>query len=147
MSVYFAAATAILISDFWIIRKKMLKMPDLYTRDGIYWFTGGWNYRAVAALCVGMLPSMPGFFESCISSTADGAAVKIFQITWFVSTPLTLIAYLTINKIWPVEGLGIKDFLPQEDEPITVIEASEGSGSNEKIPAVTAKSADKGSIA
>lgn len=106
-------------------------MPDLYTRGGIYWFTGGWNFRAFVALSIGMLPSLPGFFESCISATTDGAAVKIFQITWFVSTPLTLIAYLTINKIWPVEGRGVMEFLPQGDE--NTVELSEGS---EKIPAV-----------
>jgi NCS1 family nucleobase:cation symporter-1 len=105
----------------------MLKIPDLYTgKDGIYWYTNGFNYRAIVALFVGMIPCLPGFVYSCIDGTIDNAAVKIFQICWFVAAPLTLIVYLVLNRIWPLEGLGVKELLTLDDEDSVTESVIEG---------------------
>ena len=37
--VHIATSTAILIADYWVIRKWMWKVPDLYAEGGIYWYT------------------------------------------------------------------------------------------------------------
>ncbi len=56
----------ILIADYWIIRGTVLELADLYRPQGRYWYTGGWNLRAVAAflgggvLAVGGSHSAPG---------------------------------------------------------------------------------------
>lgn len=108
-------------------------MPDLYEPTGIYWFTGGWNLRCLIALILGMLPALPGFFMTCIDVTTDNAAVRIFQISYFVCCPLALIIYIGLNYFWPVQGLGVQEFIRPEDNPRTqaVIEGVER-GADEK---------------
>ncbi|RDW77351.1 hypothetical protein BP6252_05404 [Coleophoma cylindrospora] len=133
VTIFFSASTAIVLSDFWIVRKRLWKVPDLFEPGGIYWFTGGWNIRCIIALLAGMIPSIPGFFMTCIDSNADNAAVKIFQITYFVAAPLSMIIYLGMNYIWPPVGLGVKEFISRDDSPGEIIEGVEYDGSaNEK---------------
>jgi NCS1 family nucleobase:cation symporter-1 len=130
----------------------MLKIPDLYIGDkeGIYWYTAGYNYRAIIALFVGMMPCLPGFVYSCIDGTIDNAAVKIFQICWFVAAPLSLLVYLGLNHFWPVAGLGIQEFLPTEEEynnnNNNVIEGIESVHSDRKVPSEETKSADESNV-
>lgn len=47
---------------------------------------------------------------------------KIYQMTFFVGYPLTLIVFLLISKFYPPEGLGIKENLPgfEEDSSASV---------------------------
>jgi len=58
--VFSCAGAAILVADFWIIRKRMWKIPDLYKAGNgfIYWYTKGWNLRALAAWLIAITPSM-----------------------------------------------------------------------------------------
>ncbi len=57
-AVFSSCTSILLIVDYWIIRGRKWKIPDLYHQDGIYWFTGGWNLRAVAAWVLAVIPSM-----------------------------------------------------------------------------------------
>jgi NCS1 family nucleobase:cation symporter-1 len=43
----------ILIADYWFVRRTSLELAELYRRDGRYWYSGGWNWRAVLAFVVG----------------------------------------------------------------------------------------------
>lgn len=43
----------VLIADYWIIRRTVLDLADLYRPGGRYWYASGWNWRAVAAFAVG----------------------------------------------------------------------------------------------
>ena len=36
----------------------------LYRREGEYWYRGGYNPRALAALVIGVAPNVPGFLEA-----------------------------------------------------------------------------------
>lgn len=119
------------MADYWIIRKRKWVVPDLFDPRGIYWFTGGWNLRAVAALVIGMAPSCPGFIINCINSKTDNALVRMYQLTWFISLPISLIVYLGLCWAFPPEGLGRKELLPGPDEGAEVvaeIESQEGTG-------------------
>src|SRR5207247_2299459 len=37
----------VLIVDYWVIRRKQLALGDLYTTEGTYAYSAGWNWRAV----------------------------------------------------------------------------------------------------
>ncbi|MDF9816458.1 NCS1 family nucleobase:cation symporter-1 [Streptomyces sp. SPB162] len=50
----------ILIADYWIIRRTVLDLVDLYTPGGRYWYTAGWNWRAVAAFALGGVLAVGG---------------------------------------------------------------------------------------
>lgn len=50
----------ILIADYWVIRRTALDLADLYRPEGRYWYTAGWNLRAVAAFVVGGVLAVGG---------------------------------------------------------------------------------------
>ncbi|WP_329062000.1 NCS1 family nucleobase:cation symporter-1 [Streptomyces sp. NBC_01429] len=50
----------ILIADYWIIRRTVLDLADLYRPGGRYWYVKGWNPRAVLAFAFGGLLAVGG---------------------------------------------------------------------------------------
>lgn len=50
--------TAILVCDYWLVRRRKWKIPDIFEQDGIYWFTAGINWRAIFAFFIGIFPLM-----------------------------------------------------------------------------------------
>jgi NCS1 family nucleobase:cation symporter-1 len=58
--VFAAANSAIFVADYFIVRQKKWKIPDLYVgnNSSIYWFSHGWNFRALAAFVIAITPSM-----------------------------------------------------------------------------------------
>ena len=66
----------IMIADYFIVRKAELKLTDLYIRDGIYEYSNGVNYRAMAALAVGVTVALMGLVIPAVRFLYDYA--------WFV---------------------------------------------------------------
>jgi len=54
---------AILIVDYFLIRKTEFDLEDLFQRQGRYWFKNGFNPIAVVALILAVLPNLPGFLH------------------------------------------------------------------------------------
>src|SRR5881396_2992882 len=45
--------TGVLIADYWVVRRKNLRLEDLYLTHCAYRYRGGWNLKAVAATLLG----------------------------------------------------------------------------------------------
>ena len=54
----------ILIADYWVVRRTVLDVADLYRVGGRYWYRGGWNWRAVAAFAVGGVLAVGGSYST-----------------------------------------------------------------------------------
>ncbi|XP_008241348.1 PREDICTED: purine-uracil permease NCS1 [Prunus mume] len=78
----------IILADYYLIHNKNLSMKDLYSVSpfGDYYYSGGYNLAAMAALLVGILPVVPGFLQKIglVSSISD-AYVIIYNNAWFFS--------------------------------------------------------------
>jgi nucleobase:cation symporter-1, NCS1 family len=74
------AIGAVMIADYWIVRRRQLSLPDLYRYDGRYAYSGGWNWRAIAAVAAGVIPVLPGFFKA---ATTPGFA-GVFENPTFI---------------------------------------------------------------
>lgn len=57
------AIAGVLIADYWWIRRRQLKLADLYRADGIYKYARGWNWIAVVSLLVGILIAIGGAYS------------------------------------------------------------------------------------
>src|ERR671917_1318265 len=66
------AIGAVMIADYWIVRRRQLSLPDLYRYDGRYAYSGGWNWRAIAAVLIGVIPVLPGFFKAATTPNFTG---------------------------------------------------------------------------
>ncbi|GGU79864.1 nitrate reductase [Streptomyces albospinus] len=53
----------VLIADYWLVRRTRLDLPGLYRPDGPYWYTAGWNWRAVLAFAVGGALAVGGSYS------------------------------------------------------------------------------------
>src|SRR5262249_8799812 len=51
---------AVMIVDYFVIRKRQLRLFDLYLVDGVYRYASGVNLRAIAATAVGCLLAWGG---------------------------------------------------------------------------------------
>jgi nucleobase:cation symporter-1, NCS1 family len=74
------AIGAVMIADYWIVRRRQLDLADLYKHEGRYAYSGGWNWRAIAAVLVGVVPVLPGFFKA---ATTPGFA-GVFENPTFI---------------------------------------------------------------
>ncbi len=58
----------VLIADYWWVRRRNIKLADLYRADGVYKYAKGWNWIAVVSLLVGVFIAIGGAY-----SATDGA--------------------------------------------------------------------------
>jgi NCS1 family nucleobase:cation symporter-1 len=110
--VFFSAMTGILIADFWIVRKQKLKIPDLYQENGIYYYTHGWNIRAFGVFFVSIAPSMPGLVATCGGYSIAEGWLRVYYAAYFVGMALGFVLYTSVCYVYPPEGLGIQEDMP-----------------------------------
>jgi NCS1 family nucleobase:cation symporter-1 len=73
---------AIMIVDYWVLRRRELDVPDLFRGDGRY---GRVNPVAMAALALGILPNLPGFLHAIQEVDSIPATLEsVYQYAWFV---------------------------------------------------------------
>ncbi len=66
------AIGAVMIADYWILRRRRLDLADLYKMEGRYAYSGGWNRRAIVAIFVGVVPVIPGFLRAATTPNFSG---------------------------------------------------------------------------
>ncbi|HEX7842143.1 MAG TPA: NCS1 family nucleobase:cation symporter-1 [Kofleriaceae bacterium] len=71
----------VLIVDYWIFRRTELDLRALYTPDGAYRYTNGWNFPAVVATLVGAGVALLGAFWPPMQ--------PIYDWSWFVGVGLS----------------------------------------------------------
>ena len=75
----------VMICDYFVIRKKIIAVEDLYCRQGTYEFTGGVNLRAITALAVGAGVAFLGLLVPSLRALYDYA--------WFVGFAVSFLIY------------------------------------------------------
>jgi nucleobase:cation symporter-1, NCS1 family len=63
----------VLIADYWIVRRRELRLEDLYLHDGVY---RGWNARAIAATVAGCALAWGGLVIPALK--------PLYDYAWFV---------------------------------------------------------------
>ena len=75
----------IMICDYYLIRRRVLSVDDLYVRRGAYEYSGGFNWRAVAALALGAGMALAGLIVP--------AARFLYDYSWFVGFAVSFLTY------------------------------------------------------
>jgi len=90
----------ILLVDYFIIRKEKLNVDDLYKRQGEYTFYKGFNFAAIVAFVVGVLPNVPGFMHQIgMNASISSFFETIYSYAWFVGLPLSGVVYFALMKL------------------------------------------------
>jgi len=84
----------IMIADYFLLRRGVLSVEDLYRRGGAYEYSGGVNWIAITAFVLGVLPSLPGFVAALKGTTAPGIFAGLYNWAWFVGFLVAAIVYV-----------------------------------------------------
>jgi len=101
----------ILIADYYFIRKQTLNVKELYSNNGQYSFTNGFNRFAIIALLLGILPNVPGFLLQIklISSGAfPGWIAQLYNYAWFVGFFVSGILYMLLMRSYKIQAANLK---------------------------------------
>ena len=78
----------VLICDYFLLRKKIILVEDLYIRHGFYEFSGGFNWSAIAALAAGVGVAFVGL--------AYPPLRVLYNYAWFVGFAVSFAAYYAL---------------------------------------------------
>ena len=78
----------VLICDYFIVRKKLLVVADLYQRNGLYEYQRGVNWQAVAALAAGAGVAFVGLVVPSLR--------VLYNYAWFVGFFVSFFAYFAM---------------------------------------------------
>jgi nucleobase:cation symporter-1, NCS1 family len=99
------AIGAVMIADYWIVRHRQLSLADLYKHEGRYAYSGGWNWRAIAAVLIGVIPVLPGFLKAATTPGFAGVFENptfiegLYNYGLFFTFFVAGLAYLLLNMI------------------------------------------------
>jgi NCS1 family nucleobase:cation symporter-1 len=79
----------ILICDYFVRRRTILNAEDLYRRGGVYEFSSGVNWRAIAALVIGCAVAFVGLIYAPLRA--------LYNYSWFVGFAVSFLAYLVLT--------------------------------------------------
>ncbi|OQU97304.1 hypothetical protein CLAIMM_03253 isoform 1 [Cladophialophora immunda] len=69
-SVFLSPLTAIFHCDYWLVRRQRICLSDLYkpSKESVYWYWYGVNWRAIVAFALGVWSFIPGFVHAVTPS-------------------------------------------------------------------------------
>ena len=119
-----------MICDYWILRRARLSTRDLFDIDGKYRYDRGFNWCAILAVVIAILPVVPGFIDTVTGGKlllpdAPVAAIvrDLYNYSWFVTFGVSFIVYAFLmiaspatNE--PLEGVVIDT--AAEEQPLTI---------------------------
>jgi NCS1 family nucleobase:cation symporter-1 len=80
----------VMICDYFIVRKKIILVEDLYLRQGFYEFSRGINWRAMAALAAGAGLAFIGLVVPSLR--------VLYDYAWFVGFGMSFILYWLLMR-------------------------------------------------
>ena len=91
----------IMIADYYFIRKQKLETAELYSYSGRYNYNNGFNFAAIIALLLGIIPNIPGFLlqVKLIPDNIFPAWIsQLYYYAWFVGFFVSGIVYILLMR-------------------------------------------------
>jgi nucleobase:cation symporter-1, NCS1 family len=87
------------------VRRGQLDLAELYKIDGKYSYSGGWNWRAIAAVLIGVVPVIPGFLKAATTPNFTGVFANptfiesLYNYGLFFTFGVAAVAYLALSMV------------------------------------------------
>ncbi|KZL78670.1 NCS1 nucleoside transporter [Colletotrichum tofieldiae] len=112
-SVFLGPVIGIQICDYFIIRRRRIKLSDLYhpRPNGSFYYWKGINPRTFVAWVCGFATQLPGFAASVTPNSVHvGTAwVNLYYLAFPLGFTISFLLHLGINKVWPPPEAGMID--------------------------------------
>lgn len=107
-TIFLGPMTSILITDYYIVRRGNVSVPDMYNFHGIYRYSPRYasNWRAVTAFFIGCIPPLPGFVNNIVVAGNSKTGVTaggqhLFNIGYIYSFIAAGVFYWGFNRFFP----------------------------------------------
>lgn len=96
----------IMITDYWILRRRRLRIEQLYVRGGIYEYSHGFNWRAISTLAIVTVLAVGGAYSAEPQGPfpVDGfipPLQPLFDYNWAVAFFGGIAFYFAISRLFP----------------------------------------------
>lgn len=111
-SVFLGPLTGIMLADYWIIRRQKIQISQLYTGspEGSYWYTYGFNWRAIVSWVVGFAPAMPGMIANVNTSvTVSQGVLNYYRGNYLFGFAVSAFLYIALCFVAKPKGAGLQD--------------------------------------
>lgn len=103
-SALLGSIAGVMLADYYVIRRRRLNVEELYRPDGEYSYGGsGFNWRALSAMVIGILPNIPGFLEKATNGRFNALPLfdTLYTYAWFVSLAIAGVTHVLLTSIAP----------------------------------------------
>jgi NCS1 family nucleobase:cation symporter-1 len=87
---FLGPVAGIMICDYFVIRRRVLLLDDLYLRGGAYEYSRGFNWLAIAALAAGAGTALVGLVIPSLRT--------LYDYSWFVGFAVSFVCYYGLMK-------------------------------------------------
>lgn len=105
-TVFITPLTAMFMCDYYVIRKQVIKLSDLYVDSpkSIYWYQKGVNWRNMLCFLFGAAPGLPGLIHAANPKIHINSGINHFYQGSFVfQFVITFALYYIINTVFKPE--------------------------------------------
>jgi nucleobase:cation symporter-1, NCS1 family len=88
---FLGPVAGIMICDYFIVRRRVLVVEDLYLRDRQYEYAGGFNWTALVALAAGAGTALVGLVVPSVR--------VLYDYSWFVGFAISFVTYYGLMKL------------------------------------------------
>ncbi len=89
----------IMLCDYYLIRRATLDVDALYDTHGAYRYRAGFNWCAIVAMFIAVLPNLPGFINALSDRPVFPRAFDvIYGYAWFGGLIVAAIVYLVLMR-------------------------------------------------
>jgi NCS1 family nucleobase:cation symporter-1 len=97
-----AAVAGVLVAGYWVRDKTVLALPELYRRDGRYWFFHGWNLNAIIATVIGAVLAVGGVYSNPGQGPFPAGGLipflkPLYDYSWAVGLIVAFLVYLLLS--------------------------------------------------
>jgi NCS1 family nucleobase:cation symporter-1 len=100
---FLGPVAGVMICDYFVIRRRVLVVDDLYLHGGIYEYSRGFNWRAVAALALGAATALVGLVVPALRI--------LYDYSWFVGFTVSFVAYYALMKLRGEPAIGVPEMV------------------------------------
>lgn len=102
-AVFLGPIAAILMSDYWLVRRQRVDVPAMYNPHGRYHYWHGINWRALVVMIIASSPNIPGLARTISPKTVsiNEGSQHLYSFNWLFGFCTATFLYFALSLIFP----------------------------------------------